>query len=91
MAALRTDTLAYESATRTPGSRTRGFLAELWADKARLRRLLMIWGVALIAFACLVFYLTGGRYVGDGRFLCPCQQADGLDRCFRPGAGRQCP
>jgi membrane fusion protein (multidrug efflux system) len=64
MAALRTESLAYESATHAPGSRTRDFLAELWADKARLRRLLMIWGVALIASVALVLWLTGGRYVG---------------------------
>jgi membrane fusion protein (multidrug efflux system) len=64
MAAVRTESLAYESASRARGSRTRGFLAELWADKARLRRLLMIWGVALIASVALVLWLTGGRYVG---------------------------
>jgi membrane fusion protein (multidrug efflux system) len=64
MAALRTESLAYESAARAPGSRTRGFFAELWADKARLRRFLMIWGVALIASIALVLWLTGGRYVG---------------------------
>jgi membrane fusion protein, multidrug efflux system len=64
MAALRTDSMAYESATRAPGSRGRGFLAELWADKARLRRVAMIWGVAIIVSVSLVLWLTGGRYVG---------------------------
>jgi len=37
----------------------------LWADKARLRRVLMVGGVALILAACAAFYLTGGRYVGS--------------------------
>jgi membrane fusion protein (multidrug efflux system) len=70
MAALRTESLAYESATRAPGARGPGFLAELWADKARLRRLAMIWGVALIASVSLVLWLTGGRFVGtDDAYL----------------------
>src|SRR3569832_205031 len=64
MAALRTDSMAYESATRAPGSRSPGYLAELWADTARLRRVAMIWGVAIIASISLVLWLTGGRYVG---------------------------
>jgi len=64
MAALRTDSMTYESATRAPGSRSPGYLAELWADKSRLRRVAMIWGVAIIASSSLVLWLTGGRYVG---------------------------
>ncbi len=64
MAALRTDSMTYESATRAPGSRSPGYLAELWADKSRLRRVAMIWGVAIIASISLVLWLTGGRYVG---------------------------
>jgi membrane fusion protein (multidrug efflux system) len=36
----------------------------LWADKSRLRRVAMIWGVALIASVALVLWLTAGRYVG---------------------------
>jgi len=64
MAALRTDSMSYESATRAPGSRSPGYLTELWADKSRLRRVAMIWGVAIIASISLVLWLTGGRYVG---------------------------
>jgi membrane fusion protein (multidrug efflux system) len=35
----------------------------LWADKARLRRILMIWGVAIFLAVCAAVYLVGGRYV----------------------------
>ena len=42
-----------------------GFLAALWADKARLRRILMVWGVALVLAVSGFFYLIGGRYVGS--------------------------
>ncbi len=44
-----------------PGGRN--FLAELWADKARLRKVAMIGGISLIAGVAAFFYLTGGRYV----------------------------
>jgi membrane fusion protein (multidrug efflux system) len=69
MAALRTDsvggnTVAYEPLTRRYGAHVRGALGELWADKARLRRIAMIWGVAAVATIALVLWLTGGRYVG---------------------------
>jgi len=37
----------------------------LWADKARLRRVLMIWGVAAFLAIAAVVYLVGGRYVGS--------------------------
>jgi membrane fusion protein (multidrug efflux system) len=40
-----------------------GYFAELWADRARLRRILMIGGVGAIAAVSAFFYLTGGRYV----------------------------
>ena len=43
----------------------RGILSGLVADKARLRRTLMIGGVVLIAAIAAFFYLTGGRYVGS--------------------------
>jgi len=39
-------------------------LGELWADKAKLRRVAMIAGVSLVAAAALLIYLFGGRYVG---------------------------
>lgn len=64
MAALRTETVAYEPLTRRYGAHVKGALAELWSDKARLRRIAMVWGVVLIAAISLIVYLTGGRYVG---------------------------
>ncbi|HEY5346774.1 MAG TPA: HlyD family secretion protein [Rhizomicrobium sp.] len=48
-----------------PSPGLRGALSGFWADKARVRRVLMIWGVALIAAVTAFFYLTGGRYVGS--------------------------
>jgi membrane fusion protein (multidrug efflux system) len=64
VAALRTETAAYEPLTRRYGAHVKGALAELWLDKARLRRIAMIWGVAIVAAISLLVYLTGGRYVG---------------------------
>jgi len=64
VAALRTESVAYEPLTRRYGAHVKGALGELWADKARLRRVAMIWGVALVAAISLIVYLTGGRYVG---------------------------
>jgi membrane fusion protein (multidrug efflux system) len=70
MAAFRTDTVArsgasaYEPLTRRYGAHVRGRLAELWADKTRLRRVAMIWGVVVVGAVALVLWLTGGRYVG---------------------------
>jgi membrane fusion protein (multidrug efflux system) len=63
MAAIDTDTVRTYRRVST-GFRPREVLANLWADKARLRRVLMIWGVAIVAGVALVTYLTGGRYVG---------------------------
>jgi len=39
--------------------------AALWADKTRLRRVLMIWGVAAFLAIAAAVYLVGGRYVGS--------------------------
>ena len=54
---------AYEGAVRGRATRLRDWAADLWADKARLRRDLMIWGVAVVACVSLALWLTGGRYV----------------------------
>lgn len=35
----------------------------IWADKARLRRVLMIWGVGIFLAICAAVYLMSGRYV----------------------------
>jgi len=61
MAAMRTETADY--AAPSVGTGLLGWAGALWADKARLRRVLMTWGVAIVAGVALFFYLTGGRYV----------------------------
>ena len=45
--------------------RKQGWLAALWADKARLRRILMGWGVSIFIAIAGIFYLLGGRYVSS--------------------------
>ena len=57
-------TSAYEAAARVHAGRARSWLGELWADKARLRRVAMIGGVSVVAAVALVLWLTGGRYAG---------------------------
>ncbi len=54
----------YDGVVRGRAARVRGWAGELWADKPRLRRVAMIFGVAAVAAVALVVYLTGGRYVG---------------------------
>jgi len=58
---VHTDTAGFES----PGLIRRGreAIGDLWADKARLRRVLMTWGVGIVVVVSLTLYLTGGRYV----------------------------
>jgi membrane fusion protein (multidrug efflux system) len=41
------------------------WIGALWADKARLRRILMIWGVGVFLAIAAIVYLTGGRYVAS--------------------------
>jgi len=60
---MRTDSVDY--AAPGVGTRVRDWAASIWADKARLRRIAMIWGLALILAVALFFYLTGGRYVSS--------------------------
>jgi membrane fusion protein (multidrug efflux system) len=64
VAAVRQESVAYDPLPRRYGAHVKGVLGELWADKARLRRVAMVWGVALVAAIALLLYLTGGRYVG---------------------------
>ena len=40
-----------------------GWAGALWADKARLRRILMFWGVGIFLLAAGAVYLVGGRYI----------------------------
>jgi membrane fusion protein (multidrug efflux system) len=53
----------YEGAQKRR-NRAREWAGELWSDKARLRRVLMISGGAIVGVLALGFYLLGGRYVG---------------------------
>ncbi len=55
---------AYTGAVRGHATRIRGWLGELWADKARLRRVAMISGVSGVAVVALALWLTGDRYTG---------------------------
>lgn len=55
----KAESVAAGYGTRSGG----GYFSELWADKARLRKILMFGGVAVIASVAAYFYLTGGRYV----------------------------
>lgn len=52
--------VAYEGVLR---GRVGDWAGQLWADKERLRRVLMLGGVVLVAAAALVLWLMGGRYV----------------------------
>jgi membrane fusion protein (multidrug efflux system) len=61
MAATRTDTVDYPAPGL--GTRIREWASGLWADRARLRRFLMIWGAAIVAAVVAFLWLTGGRYV----------------------------
>ena len=63
MSAIRTGTAEYVSPGA--GSRIRDWVGAIWADKARLRRIGMIWGLAIIGSVALFFWLTGGRYVSS--------------------------
>src|SRR5271165_1615906 len=68
MAAMRSETVAapaYVPASGGIGTRVREWAGDLWADKSRLRRVAMIWGVGAVAAVSLVLYLTGGRYVSN--------------------------
>lgn len=55
---------AYYEAEQKSLGRARGWLGELWTDKARLRRVLMIFGVAIVVVVALGAWLMGGRFYG---------------------------
>src|SRR5690242_15238450 len=63
MNAIQTDTAEYAEARPGPIQRGREALSDLWADKARLRRIAMVWGVGIVAVVAITAWLTGGRYV----------------------------
>jgi membrane fusion protein (multidrug efflux system) len=64
MDAVRTEDVAYTRVRKSVGARLRGGLSALWADKARLRRIAMVWGVIAVVAVSATLWLTGGRYVG---------------------------
>ena len=64
MDALRTESIPYTPVRPSYGARLRGAASGLWADKSRLRRIAMVWGVAAVVAVSLTLWLTGGRYVG---------------------------
>jgi len=55
--------MSSETISRYAVQEPRRGLRGLWEDKARLRRVLMIGGVAIVAVISLAFYLMGARYV----------------------------
>src|SRR3954467_8422013 len=56
MSAVDNSVSAYQDAKQ-------GWRAALWADKARLRRILMFWGVGIFLAIAGAVYLAGGRYI----------------------------
>ena len=54
---------AVDNSVSTYQASKQGGLAGLWADKARLRRVLMVWGVGIFLAIAGVVYLISGRYV----------------------------
>lgn len=54
----------YEGEEQRVTGRARAWLGDLVADKARLRRVLMIGGIVLVGAGSLALYLMSGRYVG---------------------------
>jgi membrane fusion protein (multidrug efflux system) len=63
MNAMQTDTAQYTAVETAPGWHQAGLIGRMRADKALLRRVLMIGGVVVVAVAALGAWLTGGRYV----------------------------
>ncbi|HEY2447020.1 MAG TPA: HlyD family secretion protein [Rhizomicrobium sp.] len=66
MAAMQTDSIAspYVATGARPVSSAPDWLARLKTDRALLRRVLMIGGVAIVALVSLAFWLMGDRYIG---------------------------
>ncbi len=55
--------MSSDTISRYAAAQPRGGLKALWEDKARLRKVLMIGGILIVAVVSLTAYLTGGRYV----------------------------
>ena len=54
---------AVDNSVSTYQGSKQGWLASLWADKARVRRILMFWGVGIFLAISGTVYLISGRYV----------------------------
>jgi len=64
MSAMQTDTgPSPYTATQGPFAQAKDFIGRMRADRALLRRVLMIGGTALVLAIALVTWLMGGRYV----------------------------
>lgn len=57
----RIDSVDY--AAPSAGSRIKDWAGSIWSDRARMRRILMYWGVGLVALIAAALYFSGGRYV----------------------------
>ena len=64
MSAIQDTAAGYTGATPGRPHPVIDYWRRLRADSASLRRVLMIGGIAVVAFLALAFWLTGGRYVG---------------------------
>jgi membrane fusion protein, multidrug efflux system len=64
MSALPTDSASqFAAALRGPWTQVQDFWTRITTDRAFMRRVLMVWGVALVAVVALTFWLMGDRYV----------------------------
>ena len=54
---------ATQTARRNPWSQVQDLLGRIWADKALLRRVAMLGGIAIVAVLSATFWLMGDRYV----------------------------
>ncbi len=63
MSAMQTDSVGAPYARAIPRSGLRDLIERLTSDRALLRRVLMIGGVAVVAVVSAAFWLMGGRYV----------------------------
>lgn len=59
----QSNTTYYEGDARRRG-RAGAWLGNLWEDKARLRRVLMLFGTGVVIIVASFVYFSGGRYVG---------------------------
>jgi len=64
MSALPTDSASqYAAALRGPWTQVQDLWTRITTDRAFMRRVLMVWGTAIVAAVALTFWLMGDRYV----------------------------